>query len=541
MHRAKGRSARGKNKARSTAFLRPFLEVLESRLLLSITYPDMQTIVHPLNNPTLPSGMDVFTPPVTEGAPAASTPTLAGWTQTGGPDNVLTLTGDLLTSNGFNNTGRDTEFTLYGQTTASNSVLADATIESFDGQTAAAAVPSTMPAGGMYLLWPGNAQGYGYPEAINKTDAWWIGPESATDGSTVSIYGQNLSYHDGTSQSWVYVEPVAPTVDFGNPLVHGTNTDIYNSGIYYHLAQPLPSGQTVASWGFFNDSGSGQEMTPVIFHQTAPGQLTIVGVGTTRVNNGGGEQDYSFTLTSGTNVIPSSGTYFFGWRNGGITASDRTYGAPQYNSWVPNSMNAYGCPGPPARRRWRETPSAVMDGYSQMLCTYSVHCVTSSAPAAAAPFWATVTSVNPYQVNFTVPSNLPDGNYNVWIHNGSGGEYGWSGPLTLTVVDPIELVRRVYNVKNWNANRPWSQGRRRDGRHGRDQCVHGRRPEPRGGVLPRGNLHDLHRLQLNGGGMSPQMWYGAGERLSIIKLTANATGGYVLWDWPSCNTPWSTT
>ena len=147
----------------------------------------------------------------------------------------------------------------------------------------------------------------------------------------------------------------------------------------------------------------------MIFHQTAPGQLTIVGVGATRVNNGGGEQDYSFTLTSGTNVIPSSGTYFFGWRNGGITASDKTYGAPQYNSWVPNSMNAYelSWSGNVGAVAGNTLSGTVMDAYRQAYETYSVHCVTSSVPTVAAPFWATVTSVNPYKVDFTVPSNWP--------------------------------------------------------------------------------------------------------------------------------------
>jgi hypothetical protein len=40
--------------------------------------------------------------------------------------------------------------------------------------------------------------------------------------------------------------------------------------------------------------------------------------------------------------------------------------------------------------------------------------------------YATVTSVNPYQVEFTLPSDLPSGNYNVWVNNGLGGNYSWS-------------------------------------------------------------------------------------------------------------------
>src|SRR4029077_6850294 len=46
---------------------------------------------------------------------------------------------------------------------------------------------------------------------------------------------------------------------------------------------------------------------------------------------------------------------------------------------------------------------------------------------------ATVSSVEPYAVGFTVPSNLAAGNYNVYVHNGHGGAYGWSKALPLTV------------------------------------------------------------------------------------------------------------
>jgi hypothetical protein len=43
-----------------------------------------------------------------------------------------------------------------------------------------------------------------------------------------------------------------------------------------------------------------------------------------------------------------------------------------------------------------------------------------------------VTEVNPYKVSFTIPV-LSAGDYEVWIHNGHGGIYGWSGPLKFTV------------------------------------------------------------------------------------------------------------
>ena len=44
-----------------------------------------------------------------------------------------------------------------------------------------------------------------------------------------------------------------------------------------------------------------------------------------------------------------------------------------------------------------------------------------------------VTSVEPYQVAFTIPEGLSDGEYRVYVHNGHGGDYGWSAPVSLTV------------------------------------------------------------------------------------------------------------
>src|SRR5208283_1753142 len=61
-----------------------------------------------------------------------------------------------------------------------------------------------------------------------------------------------------------------------------------------------------------------------------------------------------------------------------------------------------------------------------------------------------VTQVNPYKVTFTVPGNLSAGSYEVWIHNGHGGQYGWSGPLQFTVdaTAAYQWNGTVRNVKN---------------------------------------------------------------------------------------------
>ena len=65
--------------------------------------------------------------------------------------------------------------------------------------------------------------------------------------------------------------------------------------------------------------------------------------------------------------------------------------------------------------------------------------------------WATVTSANPYKVDFTVPTSLANGDYQVWAHNGHGGHYGWSGPLTLTINGGMPWTTKTFNVKSYGA------------------------------------------------------------------------------------------
>jgi hypothetical protein len=54
--------------------------------------------------------------------------------------------------------------------------------------------------------------------------------------------------------------------------------------------------------------------------------------------------------------------------------------------------------------------------------------------------WITSDTANPYKANFTVPSDLGNGTYTVWAHNGFGRQYGWDKSLSLT----------VYNGLTWN-------------------------------------------------------------------------------------------
>jgi hypothetical protein len=166
----KRRGLRPVHKAVRRAF-RPQIERLESRELLSITYPTLQNVAWPSSNPTLPAGMDTFTPPVNSQGLAAGAPGLATCTQIGNPGDAMALTGTQFSAYTGTDLGKDTNFLVYGQTTAGNGTLANGSILQLDGQDASMALPSSLPTNSMYLVWAQNANGASYPLAVNQTTA----------------------------------------------------------------------------------------------------------------------------------------------------------------------------------------------------------------------------------------------------------------------------------------------------------------------------------------------------------------------------------
>ncbi|WP_132055112.1 Ig-like domain-containing protein [Pseudocnuella soli] len=213
--------------------------------------------------------------PAFGGSPSGDAPQVAEWTRTAGPDESVIMTGVSFSRHSGTDVGKDTRFTLY----SASGVQGDAQIQRLDGDRAIVTIPRNIPSWGMYLMWPGNDAGYGNPIAINKTDAWWVGPDKATRGATISVYGRNLSRGGDTTTAYVYVRS--------------------------------------------KSSGAGQ--------------------------------------------------------------------------------------------------------------------------------WASVKRVNPYKVDFVVPDGFANGEYEVWAHNGHGGDYGWGNPINLTIYDGVKWTGTTYNVKNYGA------------------------------------------------------------------------------------------
>jgi hypothetical protein len=48
--------------------------------------------------------------------------------------------------------------------------------------------------------------------------------------------------------------------------------------------------------------------------------------------------------------------------------------------------------------------------------------------------WPEVIRAGKYALTLRLPPGLPPGNYEVWVHAGAGGEFGWGGPVPLRVV-----------------------------------------------------------------------------------------------------------
>jgi len=90
-------------------------------------------------------------------------------------------------------------FVFFGEGTTTN---VEPVLE--DGRQCAVTLPSNLPADEMYLMWPNNEFGYGKPVAINKTEAWWVGPDTVATGETFSIYGRNLDL--GSATNFLYCE-----------------------------------------------------------------------------------------------------------------------------------------------------------------------------------------------------------------------------------------------------------------------------------------------------------------------------------------------
>jgi hypothetical protein len=187
----------------------------------SVALPSLAYIT-PASNPTLPAGMNTFTPPGGTASAAAGAPILGAYDQSAAPDQSIALTGSQFTADSGASANSDTQFVVYGQTNANDGDITAASIEDLTANGATVTIDASEPANSMYVVWGVNADGAGAPVAINQTQAWWIGASgetvaqtnfnsgtqsvSMTAGQSMSVYGQNLTSGASGAQSWVYLQ-----------------------------------------------------------------------------------------------------------------------------------------------------------------------------------------------------------------------------------------------------------------------------------------------------------------------------------------------
>ena len=59
--------------------------------------------------------------------------------------------------------------------------------------------------------------------------------------------------------------------------------------------------------------------------------------------------------------------------------------------------------------------------------------------------WLETSKVSSYEVELRLPVDLAAGDYQLWVHAGSGGEYGWGGPLTVNVTPTMTKKSRFFS------------------------------------------------------------------------------------------------
>ena len=62
-----------------------------------------------------------------------------------------------------------------------------------------------------------------------------------------------------------------------------------------------------------------------------------------------------------------------------------------------------------------------------------------------------IVKASSYDTHFRIAAELAPGNYEVYLHNGHGGKYGWSMPLALKIVAPDPWPTKEFDVKDYGA------------------------------------------------------------------------------------------
>ena len=136
-----------------------------------------------------------FAPPVKLTAPSATAPVIYEHTSEAGPDETLFLVGDRLTP----------ELFVWGSADdGTKGQQWQAKVQFAHVNSMAATLPA-LAEDGPFLIWVGNASGWSRPIRLNAPRPWWCGPDVASPGDTVRIFGRNLAQRPDYSAAFVYI------------------------------------------------------------------------------------------------------------------------------------------------------------------------------------------------------------------------------------------------------------------------------------------------------------------------------------------------
>lgn len=93
-------------------------------------------------------------------------------------------------------------------------------------------------------------------------------------------------------------------------------------------------------------------------------------------------------------------------------------------------------------------------GQNLMLAEHSSAWVYVEAVNGGTRRWLTTKpfpNSNPYRLELELPSDLSQGSYNVWVHNGGGGAYGWSAPLSIEINNGFPWSESMHVVTSYGA------------------------------------------------------------------------------------------